>query len=483
MKKKDILKAIGIVLGVYVVLTWIIPTGTFSGATLTKNATEPVGIVDLVKYPVSTISTSIFILSALVILLIGGFYGVLNKTGAYSKVIEGITKKFKGNEKTFLIITILVLGVLSSLTGLVLPLFVLVPFFAAIILSLGYNKMTAMVSTVGSILVGNLGSTYGFNINGYVTYFFQNKINDSIWYRVALFILVIAALLIFILKTAKIEKKKAVKKTTKSETKKSEEKKEEVMIPLYEKNIDKKKSITPLIVISIITLVFILVGMFNWENVFGIKLFSDINTAVTDFKLNGYPIFKNIIGTIGAIGSWTNVELCFILIVATLVIKCAYSIKCEDLFDGFVKGIKEMVPVAIYVFIANILFLVINSSASGSTIYPTLANFFLEMTEKFNIVTYGFASLIGSVVYNDFPYMLNSLYAPVTALTQDYNLVGIVSQGIHGLVMLIAPTSVILIAGLRYFDISYKEWFKRVWKYLLIALASIIVVAIIMTLV
>ena len=105
------------------------------------------------------------------------------------------------------------------------------------------------------------------------------------------------------------------------------------------------------------------------------------------------------------------------------------------------------------------------------------------MSEKFNVLTFGLASIVGSVIYNDFPYMLNALLEPINALTNDYSLVGIISQGIHGLVMLIAPTSIILIAGLKYFDVSYKDWFKNIWKYLLIALIAIIIIITIMVLV
>lgn len=490
MKKKDILKAIGIVLGIYVVLTWLIPTGTFSGTEVTKSATEPIGLFDLIKYPIQTVTTSIFALSALAILLIGGLYGVINKTGVYTNLIEKIAKKFKGKEKNFLIITILVLGILSSLTGLVLPLFILVPFFTAVILTLGYNKITAMLSTVGAILVGSIGSTYGFNINGYIIYFFQNKINDSIWFRLALFALVIIFFIVFIVKTAKIErktvKKTTAKKTTKAETKKKTEEKEtkeELIIPLYEKNVDKKQKSTALIVIFGIMMLGILVGMFNWENVLGVKLFTDVYDAITKFELNGYPIFANILGNIDPMGYWTNTEFCILIVIAILLIKWAYSIKMNEAFEGFVSGVKEMVPVAIYVFIANILFLIINSSSTGATIFVPIADFFLSMTEKFNILTFGIASAVGSVIYNDFPYMLNALYEPINTLTNDYALVGIITQGIHGLVMLIAPTSVILIAGLKYFDVSYKEWFKNIWKYLLVALIAVIIIITIMVLV
>ena len=488
MKKKDLLKAIGIVLGVFVILTWLIPASTFSGSEVAKGTTSPVGLFDLIKYPLQTATTSIIAISALTMLLIGGFYGVVNKTGVYTNIIEGITKKFKGKEKTFLVITILVLGVLSSLTGLVLPLFILVPFFAAVILSLGFNKVTAMISTVGSILMGTVASTYGFNINGYVVYFFQNKINDSILFRVALFVLIFVSLIIFVVKTAKIEKKTVAKKTTKSDDKKKttakETKKEEtITIPLYEKNTNKKKKATGLVIISILLLVVTLVGMFSWENVFGVKLFTNVYDSITKFELNGYPIFANILGTLNPMGYWTNTEFCMLIIIAILLIKWVYSIKLSEAFEGFVNGVKQMVPVAVYVILANIIFLIINSNQSGATIFAPIADFFLSMTKGFNVLTLGLAEIIGSVFYNDFPYLLNALYSPISTLTKDYALVGVVTQGIYGLVMFVAPTSVILVAGLRYFDVSYKEWLKNIWKYLLIALVAVIVIITIMVLI
>lgn len=80
-----------------------------------------------------------------------------------------------------MIISVIVLGVLASLTGLTLPLFILVPFFTAGILVLGYKKLTAFLAAIGAILVGNMASTYGFNINGYIKYFLSVDMNKTIF--------------------------------------------------------------------------------------------------------------------------------------------------------------------------------------------------------------------------------------------------------------------------------------------------------------
>ena len=55
MKKHDLLKAIGIVFLVYVVLSWIIPGGTFSSGAFTKGTTTPLGLGDIFLYPIGTL--------------------------------------------------------------------------------------------------------------------------------------------------------------------------------------------------------------------------------------------------------------------------------------------------------------------------------------------------------------------------------------------------------------------------------------------
>ena len=127
MKKNSLLKAIGILFLVYVILSWIIPTGYFSNGEFTSNSTIPVGIFDLILYPLITATSSVFILTALVFIMIGAFYGVLNKTKSYPRLLDNLKSNFKGKEKVVLIVTTVLFTVLSSLTGLTLPLFVFVP--------------------------------------------------------------------------------------------------------------------------------------------------------------------------------------------------------------------------------------------------------------------------------------------------------------------------------------------------------------------
>lgn len=464
MKKKSLFKALTIVFLVYVVLTWVIPTGYYSSGSYVKGDITPIGLFDVIRYPIITLTSSVFILTALIILSIGGFYGVLNKTGAYQNLVEKIVKKFKNKEKTFLIITTLLFVILSSLTALDLPLLILVPLFSTILIMMGYSKFTAMLSTIGSILIGNLVSTYGFNVAGYITYF-TNDINDSIIYRIMLFVLVVVLLLIKIIKTSK-----------------SKTKEEPI---LYEKISSKEyKKTTGLVVTLIIMMIVLIVGMTNWEELFKITFFSDLYTKITSVKISGYPVFSLIIGSIYEMGKWTNYELAFILIITTFLVGKIYKLTLREIYEAFISGVKQLIPVAFFAVLANTLFLVMNATSTGYTIFPTIANYLFGLANGFNVITFGLISFIGSLLYNDLPYLLSTIYDPITSIySSSASVMGIIVQSIHGLVQFIAPTSVLLVVGLKYFDIDYKDWFKNTYKFLFTVLVAITIVVAIMSLI
>ena len=92
MKKYDLLKVLGISLLVIVLMSWVIPAGYYSNGSFTSMETiAPIGLYDIVRMPAITIAT--FIQYGILFLAIGGFYGVLNKTGVYSKLVDNVVDK------------------------------------------------------------------------------------------------------------------------------------------------------------------------------------------------------------------------------------------------------------------------------------------------------------------------------------------------------------------------------------------------------
>lgn len=482
MKKNSVIKAIVVTFLIYVLASWIIPSGSFQQGVFTKGETNPVGISDIFIYPISTFITSIFVLSALVILLIGGLYGVINKTGVYQKLVEGTVKKFDSNEKSFLVISILIFAIFSSLTTLTLPLLILVPFFVAVIIKLGFNKMTAFLSTIGAILVGNMGATYGYNVDGYnyVNFFFGLKTTENMLFKAALLVALTVLLIVYVIKTSNVVKaKKSKKKDVEAET----------VIPLYKEGETTKKSSTPLVIAVLCLVVISLVSMFNWAGAFGLQktIFDTWYTKITEIKLNGYPLFANLIGSVKPFGYWTNYELVMLLAIAIIVIGAIYKMKFKDTFEAAVEGAKEMLPVAVVAVFANILLLVVNTTSSTGatgTFFITIIDALFKLVKGFNFAIVSVVGLFGSIGYSSYPYLLNVLSAPTSAqYAKSVSEASFIIQTMHGFAMMLVPTSVGLVVGLQLLGISYKEWLKENWKLLLGFLAIALIVIILVTLV
>ncbi len=466
MKKRTLLKTIMIAVLVYAVLTWIIPTGYFDGGKYVQLDKLPVGLFDLIRYPIITMTTPLFLLTGGVVILIGVLYSVLNKIGVYQVYVEKIAKRFKGNKQLFLIITTCIFMVLSSLTALDLPLLVFVPFFATILFILGYGRFTAMLSTVGAILAGNFASTYGFNIAGYITYYTGN-INDAIWYRLGLFVLILGALLFVVLKSSNAKDKVRANE-----------------IMLYEKEEKAKKSVIPMLIIVGVCMLITIIGMINWSEVFKINIFGEAFSNIKNFKIDDYPLFGNLIGSMYAYGSWTNYELAMMLVITTLIVALAYKLSFDDLVDATKRGVKKMLPIVFYILMANVIFLILNTSSNGATIFPTIANALFELVDGFNGIIFGIVSFIGSFFFNDFPYLLGALYDPaISNYASDISVIGMLMQTMYGLAQFIAPTGILLVIGLTYFDIPYDKWLKQIFKFILLAFLAIVIIVLLMILI
>ncbi|MBR1377023.1 MAG: hypothetical protein IJ565_04345 [Bacilli bacterium] len=461
MKKNSLLKTIAIAFLVVVVLSWIIPTGSFSGTTYTESTTIPVGLINLFRLPVMTMQA--FVQYIVVFLSIGAFYGVLNKTGVYSDIVKDIAKKMKGKEKGLLIAVSIIFALIGSLTGLSTFGFFLVPFVAAILLLSGYDKMTSLLATVGALLVGETASIFGFSGAGYVINIFTISMTDEIITKIVLFILLTGLYVFFIAKNAKLVKNKKEEK-----------------IPFLVTDKASKKSKMPLIVIGIIFIVISIIGMYNWYYGWGIEVFNKLNESISNVTIDEYPILSNILYGITVLGYWGNYEFSVAILIFSFIISWIYNVKMDDMFDGIKNGVREIAPVAFYATMANVVFTVMLSSQTN--MYATVLNWLNGIKSTFSIPVVALISLTGSLFYNDFYYLLSNAGGILNAYEAIYYpITGVLVNGIYGIMMMILPTSVILVAGLRYFGIGYTEWLKKVWKYLLEALIVLILITIIVT--
>ena len=467
MKKNDLFKAIGICFLIFVLLSWVIPTGSYATGEYVKANISAVGLIDLLYYPIVTFGT--FIQYGVLFLVLGGFYGVMNKTGVYKNMIDAITGKFEGKEKLFLVLTISLLALLSALIGLPAVLFTLVPLLVAVIMSLGYDKMVAFASTIGAILVGSIGSLYNVN-NAHVNNLLSLDKHDNLISKLVLLAVLVFLLVMFVLKKAE-----------KVELRKKEKKQATLEIPLLETTEKSKKSFAPLAVILTFLSVLLIVSMYSWNYNLGIAFFDEVYESLMAVTIGDFEIFKNLIGDISPFGYWDTYEMCVVLITFSLLIGWIYSLKLSDTVASFIEGSKKMIKVAFYAMLANVVFSLMLTSTDTS-ILNTINNGLLSLSKEFNIGVATLLPLVGSFFFNNFYYLSNITLQAVTTVYTDtamYGVLGILFQSLYSLAMIILPTSYILIAGLSMLDISFKDWFKYIWKYFVQAFIIILIVAII----
>lgn len=542
--KRKLLKVIGISFLIYVVLSWIIPVGTYSNGELTTNGIDPVGLIDLFNAPIQAFIT--FILYGVVFATIGGLYGVMERTGALEKVTDRMSHAFEGKERVFLVITVVLFTLLSSITGLILPLFVLVPLFAAVLFAMNFDKVTVLASTVGSLLVGSVASTYGFNITGYTANLLALDMNNQIVAKVILLVLLTIVLCVVVLMTSKRTEKKELKEAKMNkEEKEVKEVKEEKKVKASETKTTKKKAATtstkktskestkkapkttakkagtkttgkkkaakgkantkafavakpvkkvsekskvsavPMVIIFLLMLIVCLIGMYNWYYSFGIEVFSNIHEAIMGVQIGDFPIFEHLLSGVSELGYWSNIDLAAMMIIASAIIAWIYRLSFNDYMESFIAGVKKWLPTAIYAALASvILYILYQASYAGTgTLVDTINAKIFDLTDGFNVLTTGAASLIGSFFYNDLYYLLAALTSFVSGFdAASLSVAGLLIQSVYGVAMLIFPTSVILVAGLSLFDVSYKEWMKYIWKFALIALLLVLLTCGIVTL-
>ena len=283
MKKHNALKIVVITLLLFVLLTWILPCATYQ-TEYTEIGRYQVGLFDLLSYQSTVFGYFGYV--ALFVLVVGGFYGVLYKTGAYRKLLDSLCKKFKGKEVICLIIIMALFAILTSFAGLQLALLMLFPFVISLVLMMGYNKSAAVAITAGSVAVGLMGTTFAYNTTQILQQYLSVELTDLIWAKIILLVLGIVLLSLFVFKFGK-----------KESTKKCEDK--EDFIPEEVKSKEKKR-VWPLVVILDLILLVTILGFISWNGAFEITLFDDVTTAVTEFELFGFPIFGKLLGAVQA---------------------------------------------------------------------------------------------------------------------------------------------------------------------------------------
>ena len=167
-----------------------------------------------------------------------------------------------------------------------------------------------------------------------------------------------------------------------------------------------------------------------------------------------------------------------LVIVFAIIIKLVYKIKLSDAIDGFVDGIKKMIPTVLLVILSYCVLVCVYNNGFVETIISKAGDFNLGIT---SLIVF-----FGSIFNVDLYYTASSVMLTLIGTFSDsvnLELVSILFQSLYGLASFVGPTSLLLIFGLSYLDVPYTTWLKYIWKFLLYLFILIFVIALIVILV
>ena len=274
--------------------------------------------------------------TALFILVVGGFYGLLNRIPAYKKLIKMIVDKVSNKSNLFVIIVTIIFALLASLTGLNTILLLFIPFVVSIILLLGYDKLVALSATIGGCLVGFMGGIFvtfrdaasQYSI-AYTTFDGLAGL-DSNWSLVLpkiLMLLVGGGLLVFYIISymKKVENKEVNYELTSNDN---------LYVESRDRNgrrikvVDTDAKVWPMVLCFAALLVILILGFLPWTDLFGIKVFTDFHSWLIAFT------FRQ--------GRFV-ILLLFVLLFIYLLVKMIKKLKA----DGFNLGICSRIIILV----------------------------------------------------------------------------------------------------------------------------------------
>ena len=440
-------------------------------------------------------------------------------SGLYSLLFVPLTPPIKGTIGKHVILSLFALIV--SICGIQFGIVLFVPFIIAIILMMGFDKITAALVTVGGIMAGIIGTTYAPNNTGILTSTLALDFDFAIGIRWIILVVAIALVIFNVLmyvgfkKTSKAAKKgvkeekkeevvvkkevkkapakkapakkttakKTTSKKTTSKTRKSANKaalieEDVIMVPA---KVNGKHKIWPLVLTFSLLFVVFMLAFIPWAS-FKVESFNEFSQSVQQFTIFKFPIFAKILGIFNPFGSWSITDLILPMALVILVLSLIYKVKLDDLFDGFIEGAKKALAPAVLVILIYSILVLTTYHPFQLVIYKSI----LGLSKGFNIATTVLVALLAPIFNSDIAYSFQSVvpyFASIVTKTENYPVAAVIFQSMYGLVMLVAPTSVVLMGILSYLKVSYKEWLKTIWKLLLELFVVLLIIFIILALI
>lgn len=411
---------------------------------------KPAKLSDVIMAPINGLKDAIDI--SLYVLLMGGFLGVVTKTGALDAGIGAVVKKLNGKELLLIPILMFIFSLGGTSYGMSEETLAFYALVTATMMAAGFDSLTAVATIALGAGSGVLGSTVNpflvsTSIDSLKGVGIETNQAVVIGIGVALWI---SSLLISIFFVMNYAKKVKNNKEASLLSQREYDNAKEAFMDNNEGTIEfttKRKIVIWLFAISFIVMI---LGVIPWER-FGITIFK--GTAF----LTGEPL-----------GNWWFSELAVWFTLMAIIIGIAYGFNEKEIVSAIIDGAAEMVGVALIIGISRGVSFIM-SSTNLDVYVLNRASTALTGMSPILFINMAFLIYIALAFLIPSTSGLASLSVPIFGpLAQTLGFVpeiviSILSAG-SGLVNLITPTSGVIMGGLAISKVEYTTWVKFVTK-------------------
>lgn len=465
---------------VVAILTWIVPAGVYQyvdptasklipiPGTYQSAPSNPQGIWEVLSAPIKGFSDANDI--ALFVLVIGGFLGIIMKTGAIDAGVAALIEKFKGRETLLIPIMMFVFALGGTSFGLAEETVAFYAFMTPVMLAAGFDTVTTMGTILFGSGLGCLNSTVNPFSTGIASGFAGISIGDGIFMRAAFLIIQIGLVSFMLMRYAK-KVKADPRHSVVYENRESDL--EHFLGKDLEKGIvpeltPERKGVLAMFLVSFIIMI---LGVIPWASKFNVTLFEDIAKGI-----EAIPVIGKMIGKIVPLGEWWFGEMTMLFLVMSVIVGRVAKMSEKEFISTFVGGARDLLGVALIVGVSRGITIVMSAGGMTATVLNVGEHLLRGLGKiPFIILTYLFYIPMGFLIPSTSG--LATLTMPILAPLADFSGVpksAVITayQSASGIMNLITPASAVVMGGLALVRVNYITWIKFSAKFLFVIFAT-----------
>ena len=435
-----------LIIAVIAVLTFVLPAGQYDrteagepiAGTYHTVPASPQGPGAVVQAPLKGLYQAIEI--AAFILTVGGFLGVMGRTGAIDAGIAAIIRKLKGREKLLIPILMLACALGGTPFGMAEEPIAFYPLLLPVMLSAGYDAITAVAVILLGAGAGVLGSTVNPFATGIAAGFAGVSLGEGLVLRLIILTVSLAAAIVYVMRYGERVRAHPERSLLRRRGPSGIRRFVTAQVPDAAEMTPRRKAALVLFALTFAVMVY------------GVIPFADVGVT--------------FLPTLG----WWFPQLSALFWVAAVVVGLVYGLSELDMVDGFVKGAGELLGVSFIIGISRGITVVMDDGGITDTILHWGETALTGAgSVAFVVVSYLIYLVLSFLIPSTSG--LATLSMPIMAPLADFSgvsreLIITVFQSASGLVNLITPTSAVVMGALAIGRVPYHQWLRFLWPLL-----------------